>query len=238
MANPPGGNDDLESRKTRFVPRSDVVDGDAGKSGGGNRLTQSAPAEAAPAATPSPTPSPTPAAAPAPGGTVIGRTRLVGLGPRGDVPPGALPGAAVDQATAKAGAPAAGKTEFLRKDSAQIDPVVGWVVVVKGPGRGGFKPVFVGMNAVGRAPSQRICLDFGDETISREEHAFITYDDELRRYWVQSGSKSNLVRLGNDKLEAPRELKGNDIIRLGNTVLRFYPVCSDQFSWTDEVGDA
>ena len=241
MANPPGGDDNVENRKTRFVPRSDIVDGEAGKGGSANRMNEGAQADAPPAASPTPTLTPTPAPAPAgaPGGTVIGRTRLVGL-PRSDAPPAAMPAPAADATAAapKASASASPKTEFLRTDSAQVEPVVGWVVVVKGPGRGSYKPVFVGMNSVGRAATQRISLDFGDETISREEHAFITYDDELRRYWVQNGSKSNVVRLGSDTLDAPRELKGNDVLRLGKTVLRFYPVCSSEFSWTDEVGDA
>lgn len=233
MTNPPDGKDDLEGRKTRFVPRNDIVDSAADKGGGANRLSQSAPAEPTPVSTPSSAPS-----APAPGGTVIGRTRLVAVGARADTP-AAMPGPAVAQTAAAPGAgSSAGKTEFLRIDNAQMDPVVGWVVVVKGPGRGAFKPMFVGMNSVGRAPSQRICLDFGDESISREEHAFITYDDELHRYWVQSGAKSNLVKLGNETLDTPREIKVNDMISLGKTVLRFYPVCGPDFSWTSEVGDA
>lgn len=225
MANPPGGNDDLESRKTRFVPRSDIVDADAGKNAGGNRLTQTSPMDGAPA--------------PAPGGTVIGRTRLVSPGAQGDAPL-AMPAPAADQggAAPKPGASAGAKTEFIRSDRAPVEPVVGWVVVAQGPGRGSFKPIFVGMNSVGRDPSQRVCLDFGDEAISRQEHAFITYDDELRRYWVQNGSKSSVVRVGQETLMAPQELKGNDVIRIGKTVLRFYPVCSAEFSWTDEAGDA
>jgi hypothetical protein len=235
MADPPGGKDDLEARKTRFVPRNDIVDGGAGKSASGNRLTQVGAAPAPSVAPPVETPS-TPA-----GGTVIGRTRLVGLGGAPETPtPMPAPAASVQNAATMVtgGGSVAGKTEFVRADSAPIEPVVGWVVVVKGPGRGAYKPVHVGMNSVGRDPSQRICLDFGDETISREQHAFITYDDELRRYWVQNGGKSNLVRLGDESLVAPAELKGNDVIRIGKTVLRFYPVCGPDFSWTDEVSDA
>jgi hypothetical protein len=230
MANPPDGKDELESRKTRFVPRSDIVDGGASKGDDAARQSPSAPAEAASAPTPS-TPS-------TPGGTVIGRTRLVSVAPAADAS-APMPAPAVSQ---RAAAPTvagsiAGKTEFVRIETTQLDPVVGWVVVVKGPGRGGFKPVFVGMNSVGRAPSQRICLDFGDETISREEHAFITYDDELHRYWVQSGA-SNVVKVGTHALDAPHELKVNDTLSLGKTVLRFYPVCGPEFSWSAEVGDA
>ena len=69
-------------------------------------------------------------------------------------------------------------------------------MVVKGPGRGGFRPIFVGMNSVGRDGNQRISLSFGDDMISREEHAFIAYDEESRRFYLQHGGKANLVRLG------------------------------------------
>jgi hypothetical protein len=127
------------------------------------------------------------------------------------------------------------KTEFIRGEQTQIDPVAGWVVVVKGPGRGAFRPVFVGMNSVGRDPSQRVCLSFGDEAISREEHAFITYDEEQRRFYVQHGGKANLVRLGKKPVLVPTELTANDLIRMGRTTLRFVPCCGSDFSWSDEI---
>lgn len=234
MADPPGEKDDLESRKTRFVPRSDIVDGEVPKTTTGSRL--------GPGAAAAPEASAAPAAdapsAPAPAGTIIGRTRLVGLGAQASPAAGMPAPASVEPyaATLKAGAPSvAGKTEFIRADNTPVEPVVGWVVVVAGPGRGNYKAVHVGMNSVGRDASQRICLDFGDDTISREQHAFITYDDEFRRYYVQNGSKSNVVRVGNETLAAPAELKANDTIRIGKTVLRFYPICGPDFSWADEV---
>jgi hypothetical protein len=98
--------------------------------------------------------------------------------------------------------------------------------------------VFVGMNSVGRAPSQRICLDFGDESISREEHAFITYDDETRTFYLQHGGKSNLVRLGGKPVLAPTVLIPNDLFRIGNTTFRFVACCGPDFDWSSEVHDA
>lgn len=134
--------------------------------------------------------------------------------------------------------PAQAKTEYIRADQTQIDPVAGWVVVVKGPGRGAFRAVFVGMNSVGRDASQRVPLGFGDEAISREEHAFITYDEEQRRFYIQHGGKANLVRLGKQPVLVPVELKANDLIRLGRTTLRFVPCCGPDFSWGDEIKEA
>jgi hypothetical protein len=195
---------DLEDKKTRFVPRSDIVERAAG-----------------------PLP-PTGGDAP---GTVIGRTRLIGN--HGQPPAGG--GVHTAAPTMKMGT---AKTELIRGAGVESDPVAGWVVVVKGPGRGAFRPVYVGMNSVGRDPSQRVSLSFGDESISREEHAFITYDEEQRCFYLQHGGKSNLVRLGAGPVLTPTELKQNDLIRIGKTTLMFVACCGPDFSWNDEVEGA
>ncbi len=246
-----GGGDDADSRKTRFVPRPDVVEGDAAPAPQpGNRLAQGAAGDAAapdlgatqslhPGFSPPPEDPP---ASPILGGTIIGRTRLVGDHAATALAagnPAAAPAAPAGQATMRLGAaPVTAKTEYIRGENIQADPVAAWVVVVKGPGRGGFRPVFVGMNSVGRDGSQRVPLNFGDDAISREEHAFITYDDEQRVFYLQHGGKSNLVRLGDQPVLMPTELKAHDLIRIGKTTLRFFPCCGPDFSWSDEVPDA
>jgi hypothetical protein len=224
MSNDPGngGEDDLEGRKTRVVPRSDVVDlsappRSAPASGGARQAEEIIQKPAEPE--------------PAPAGTVIGRTRLIGghePSLEGDGGRGASPTMRMGQA----------KTEYVRGVGVETDPVAGWVVVIKGPGRGNFCPVFVGMNSVGRDADQRISLNFGDESISREEHAFITYDEEQRCFYLQHGGKSNLVRLGPAPVLSPTELKPNDLIRIGRTTLLFVPFCGPDFSWTEEVQEA
>jgi len=173
-----------------------------------------------------------PAAAPASGDrSALARTRLVGNHDQ-------LRSASSTGTGSLAMQIGPAKTEFIRADKTQIDPVAGWVVVIKGPGRGAYRAVFVGMNSVGRDSTQRVCLSFGDDTISREEHAFITYDEEQRRFYVQHGGKANLVRLGKKPVLVPTELKANDRIRLGRTTLRFVPCCGPDFSWTEEAKDA
>jgi hypothetical protein len=162
------------------------------------------------------------------GGAVIGTTRLIGN----------IAQAAPNSATAAPNVKALARTQFVRQGIVDTEPVAGWVVVIKGPGRGGFRPVYVGMNSLGRAPSQRIPLDFGDENISREEHAFITYDDETRTFYLHHGGKSNLVRLGGKPVLAPTELKSGDLFRIGNTTFRFVAFCGSDFDWTSEVDDA
>ncbi|MCB1546614.1 MAG: FHA domain-containing protein [Hyphomicrobiaceae bacterium] len=118
----------------------------------------------------------------------------------------------------------------------KTDPVVGWLVVMKGPGRGKFRPVFYGQNSIGRAPNQRISIDFGDGGISREDHAFIIYDEVQRKFFVKDNGKRNIVRCNGAPVMIPTELKTGDQLSIGETTLRFVPFCGPDFDWLDETG--
>lgn len=167
--------------------------------------------------------------------TAVVRTRFKStLAPSGNSG-ASRPPAAVAPPTAAAPSASSPKTTFIRATDTQTDPVAGWLVVVNGPGRGGFRPIFVGMNSIGRDPAQRVSLSFGDEAISREEHAFVTYDEESRRFYIQHGGKANLIRIGAQPVLVPTELKANDRIRIGKTTLRFVPCCGPEFTWGEET---
>ena len=113
------------------------------------------------------------------------------------------------------------------------DPVVGWLAIVGGPGAGGFVRMGYGFNSIGRAADQRCRLDFGDEKISRQNHASITYDPRGRKFYLQHGGGQNLTYLGEMPVLAPTELKGGEFIVLGHTVLRFVPLCGEDFDYPD-----
>jgi len=118
-------------------------------------------------------------------------------------------------------------------------PVVGWLVVVAGPGRGRSVTLGYGMNPIGRDPGNRVCLPFGDQLVSRLKHATITYDPRGRKFFIQHGDSSNLTYLGEVPVLAPAELTGGESIRLGNdTVLKFVPLCGEDFDWEDSEKDA
>jgi FHA domain len=114
------------------------------------------------------------------------------------------------------------------------DPVVGWVVVVSGPGQGASLTLGYGMNSIGRAPTERICLDFGDSQISRTSHASITYDPRGKKYFINHGGGKNLTYLGEDPVLTPIELKGGEEVMIGDTTLRFVPFCGEDFDWRDK----
>ena len=162
------------------------------------------------------------ARAAAPAGTVIGRARL--KGDHGQ--PNSLRRRSRHRwhPTGEDRVSGQAKTRYIRAEGLEADPVAGWVVVIKGQGRGDFRPIYAGMNSVGRDASQRISLSFGDESISREEHAFITYDEEQRCFYLQHGGKPNIIRLGSTPAHADGA-QALRLIRIGRTTLRFIPCC-------------
>ena len=113
------------------------------------------------------------------------------------------------------------------------DPVVGWLAIVEGPGKGKALRLGYGSNAVGRGDTARVQLDFGDDQISRGGHAVVTYDPRGRKYYVQHGGGKNLTYLGDQPVLSPTELPAHSHISIGATVLRFVPLCGDAFDWQD-----
>lgn len=115
--------------------------------------------------------------------------------------------------------------------SKEADLVVGWLVVVEGPGRGQSRPIGFGVNGIGRGDSERISLNFGDSEISRERHAVLTYDHKGRRFFIQHGGGANLTYVGDEPVLQPMELKGREVIGIGQTKLCFVPFCGTEFDW-------
>jgi hypothetical protein len=126
-----------------------------------------------------------------------------------------------------------GRQPVKRGDFEQ-DPVVGWLVVIGGPGIGSWRPIFEGNNTIGRSRGQRIPLDFGDESISAEEQAYVRYDGAERKFLlVPNLAKTNVVRVNDQTPTAAVELAHMDYITLGRTQVVFVPFCGPDFDWGD-----
>ncbi len=152
--------------------------------------------------------------------------------------PAAAPAAApLEPATASAGAAAiaqAGRPKPgapVSSDFTIADPVVGWLAIVEGPGRGASLNIGYGNIRNGRAPTENVSLDFGDAEISRENHATITFDGRHRRFYILPGQGRNLVYVNDQPVMSPVELAGGEEILLGQTKLRFVPFCGKSFDW-------
>jgi hypothetical protein len=130
-----------------------------------------------------------------------------------------------------------GKAQVKRGGFEQ-DPVVGWLVIVGGPGIGSYRPIFEGNNTLGRSSSQRIPLDFGDDSISSEEQAYIRYDSSARSFlFVPNLAKTNVVSINDKRPTGAVELSQMDVITVGRTQVVFVPFCGAEFDWA-ELTDA
>lgn len=119
-------------------------------------------------------------------------------------------------------------------------PVVGFLVVQNGPGCGQALSLGVGVNSIGRDPSERVAVSYGDMLISAKDHARIYYDDESRTFYITHGSGKNLTRVNGAVVANPVPLESHAVIQLTKvTHLRFVPVCGPDFDWgdLDQKGD-
>jgi hypothetical protein len=126
-------------------------------------------------------------------------------------------------------------TAETSNDGGELDPVVGWLVILEGPGRGNARRLGYGQNSLGRDKGERVSLDFGDSSISRSKHAFVLYEPRKRQFFLRPGDGANLTYLNGDLLADSRQLKPADVIEVGATKLRFVPLCGPEFDWEDQA---
>lgn len=114
--------------------------------------------------------------------------------------------------------------------AAEMDPVVGWLVVLNGPGKGTSLTLGHGLNQIGRGPNQRVSLNFGDTLISSEDHAKIMYEDG--EFYIAHGSGKNLTRLNGKMIPNMVALESHSTIQLSkNTTCMFVALCGPEFDW-------
>ena len=114
-----------------------------------------------------------------------------------------------------------------------LDPPVGWLVVVRGPGKGQVLTLGNGMNIIGRGPDARVRIDFGDATIARTNHARLVYEPRQRHYLLNHGDGTNLTYLNGEVVIESTAVESGAMIEIGETTLRFLAFCSADFDWLD-----
>lgn len=112
------------------------------------------------------------------------------------------------------------------------EPVVGWLVCIKGAHFGESFNIAAGRNSVGREADNKIILS-RDNQVSRSKHAWITYEPKKREFFVQPGESSGLSYLNDDNIMESRKLKVYDKLEFGGGVYLFVPLCGEHFSWED-----
>ena len=124
-------------------------------------------------------------------------------------------------------------SDFAKAKDPMADPPVGWLVVIRGPGKGSALSVGNGMNAIGRGENSRIRVDFGDAGVSRNNHARIAYEPRQRCFLLSHGEGSNLTYLNGNVVMDTKRIVSGDEIQIGDTTFRFQSFCSEEFDWPD-----
>lgn len=109
-------------------------------------------------------------------------------------------------------------------------PVVGWLVCIDGPSKGADYRLRAGYNYIGRSEHMDVCIK-GDNTIGRERHAMVAYDQEERVFFFGPVDGKSTVRLNGKMVMVPSELHANDKLKIGSTQLMFVPLCGERFNW-------
>jgi Inner membrane component of T3SS, cytoplasmic domain len=144
-----------------------------------------------------------------------------------DAPSAPVAAASVPARPANAGR---GVTRRLDAQPTGIDPVVGWLVCIDGPEKGRDYRLHSERNFLGRSSSMDICIP-GDESVSREKHAVITFEPKKRVFWLHPGDASGLVYRNDEMVHSPVELKADDVIEAGKTKLILVPFSSIKATW-------
>ena len=120
--------------------------------------------------------------------------------------------------------------DFDPNEPVGFDPVVGWLVCVKGSNRGKDYRIHNGNNFIGRSMNMDIQIA-NDDYVSNEYAAIIGYDDLEQKFFVAMGISSNLPRVNNITVTTEVYLKKYDKIKIGHTELIFIPLCGNDFDW-------
>jgi hypothetical protein len=123
-----------------------------------------------------------------------------------------------------------GATVGVFSSAVGIDPPVAFVVVIEGPDKGASFTLRAGRSFIGRGSGSDIELS-GDEAVSREGHALISYDARKNSFLAASGQGRQITYLNGEELVDPKPIKAYDIIEVGRSKLSFLPFCGEAFSW-------
>lgn len=125
------------------------------------------------------------------------------------------------------------KTVAMFQKSFGTQPVVGWLVCVKGKHFGKSFSLKSGRNFVGRSSQMDVALT-EEASVSRDKHAIIVFEPRHNLFLAQPGDSKELFYLNGEVVLSPVQLKKNDRLQLGDAVLMLIPCCDEMFNWEKE----
>ena len=147
-----------------------------------------------------------------------------------DASPKTRPVRAIDAAPAAARIQEHGVTKALHREPTGVSPVVGWLVCIEGPDKGRDFRLHAEKNFIGRSHAMDVAIT-GDEAISRDKHASVTFDPKKKAFWVAPGDSSGLVYLNDELVNTPVQMNGDDVLELGSTKVVLVPLHTSKAQW-------
>lgn len=111
-----------------------------------------------------------------------------------------------------------------------VEPVVGWLVCIRGEYKGESFKLKSGRNFIGRAANMDVVLS-ADHSVSRFKHASVIYEPRGRQFIVSTGESRELCYLNDEVVLSNMKMKAYDVLDLGNTSLMLIPCCGERFTW-------
>jgi hypothetical protein len=127
--------------------------------------------------------------------------------------------------TDRSGTP--GVTVGIFQKRTGINPVVGWLVCIKGTNKGRDYRLHSDFNKLGRDPGMDVCIE-GDEAISRENHCQIAFSPRSKSFNIVPGDGRNISYLNDQDVLSAMRLKAYDRLDLGDSSFIFIPF---EFDW-------
>lgn len=122
------------------------------------------------------------------------------------------------------------KTVGILGRSMTREPVVGWLVCIEGADKGKDYKIYAKNNTIGRSEQMDICIQ-GDMTISRENHARLTYDEKHNNFYLIPAESMNNIYLNDEPIYVPNKISAYDCIEFGDSKMVFIPFCTEKFTW-------
>lgn len=126
----------------------------------------------------------------------------------------------------------AGKTVAVFQKSFSREPVTGWLVCIEGAEKGKDYRIAAKNNSIGRADTADICIK-GDQAISRENHARLSYDGKHNKFYLIPAESTNNIYINDEPVFVPTQINKGDVIELGESRFVFIPFCDEAFNWQD-----
>jgi hypothetical protein len=124
------------------------------------------------------------------------------------------------------------KTVSIYNTPSGTEPVVGWLVCIKGEYFGQSFHLKNGQNFIGRAGNMDIVLA-KELSVSRNKHCIIVFDSNPQDFYIQQGESSANTYLNGGIVLTPTKMKAQDKIGIGQGEFLFVPLCINDFRWED-----